>query len=96
VKLILGKSIVTIRGLQFYPGVINEDYTGEIKIMTQASGVFVAVSLKIKIAQLVILPNTKKSRVLSHTLWRAGGFCFSNYAYCVQQVTKDGNDFVLN
>jgi dUTPase len=36
VGLILGKSRTTIRGLQVYPGVINEDYTGEIKVMTQA------------------------------------------------------------
>jgi dUTPase len=62
VGLILGKSSATIRGLQVYRGVINEDYTGEIKIMTQAPGVFVAVSLEIKIAQLVILLNVKKVR----------------------------------
>jgi dUTPase len=31
VGLILGKSSTTIRGLQVYSGVINEDYTGEIK-----------------------------------------------------------------
>jgi dUTPase len=43
VGLILGKSSTTIRRLQVYPGVIDEDYTGEIKIMTQASGAFVAV-----------------------------------------------------
>jgi hypothetical protein len=34
VDLILGKSSTTIRGLQVYPGVINEDCTGEIKKMT--------------------------------------------------------------
>jgi dUTPase len=70
VGLIVGKSSTTIRGLQVYPGVINEDYTGEIKIKTQAPGAFVAVSLEIKIAQLVILPNVKKSKMLTHTLWR--------------------------
>jgi hypothetical protein len=37
-----------IRGLQVYPGVIDEDYTGEIKIMTQAPGAFVGVSLEKK------------------------------------------------
>jgi dUTPase len=44
VGLILGKSSTTIRGLQVYPGVIDEDYIGEFKIMIQAPGVFVAVS----------------------------------------------------
>jgi dUTPase len=51
VGLILGKSSTTIRGLQVYSGVIGEDYTGEIKIMTQAPGAFVAVSPEEKIAQ---------------------------------------------
>jgi dUTPase len=70
VGLILGESSKTVRGSQVYPGVINENYTGEIKIMTQAPGVFVAVSPEIKIAQLVILLNVKKGKVLTHTPWR--------------------------
>jgi dUTPase len=32
VRLILGRSSTTIRGLQAYAGVIDEDYTGEVKI----------------------------------------------------------------
>jgi dUTPase len=95
VDLILGKSSTTIRGLQVYPGVINEDYTGEIKITTQAPGVFVAVSPEIKIVQLVILPNVKKGKVLTHTPWRAGGFGSSNHTYWVQQVTKEKMEITL-
>jgi hypothetical protein len=86
--LILGKNSATIRGLQVYPGVINDDYTGEIKIMTQAPGAFIAVSREIKIAPLVIVPNVKKGKVLTHTLWRDGGFGSSNHAYWLQ-VPKD-------
>jgi hypothetical protein len=52
--------------------------------MTQAPGAFVAVSPEIKIAQLAIHPNVKKGKVLTHTLWRAGGFSSSNHAYWVQ------------
>jgi dUTPase len=66
VGLTLRKSSANIRGLQVYPGVINEDYTGEIKIMTQAPGAFVAVAPEI--AQLVIVPNVKKGKLLTHTL----------------------------
>jgi dUTPase len=44
VGLILGRSSTTIRGLQVYPGVTDEDYTGEIKIMAQVPGAFVTVS----------------------------------------------------
>jgi dUTPase len=57
VDLILGTSSVTIRALQVYPGVINKDYTGETKIMTQTPGTFVI--WRLKIAQLAILPNVK-------------------------------------
>jgi hypothetical protein len=49
--------------------------------MIQAPGAFVAVSLEIKIAQLVILPNVKKGKVLTHILWRDGGFSSSNNSY---------------
>jgi hypothetical protein len=49
--------------------------------MTQTLGAFVAVSPKAKITQLVILPNVKKSKVLTHTPWRDGGFSSSDHAY---------------
>lgn len=32
--LLLGKSSVTLNGIEVEPGVIDNDYTGEIKIMT--------------------------------------------------------------
>jgi dUTPase len=72
VGLILGKSSATIRGLQVYPGVIDEDCTAEIKTMAQTPGAFVAVSQENKIAQLLILPNVKKGMVNSYTVerWR--------------------------
>jgi hypothetical protein len=95
VVLISGKISTTIRELQVYPGVINEHYTGEIKTMTQAPGVFVAVSPQIKIAQLVILSNEKKDKVLTHSLQRAGGFGSSNHAYWVQQARKDRPEMSL-
>jgi dUTPase len=69
--------------------VINKDYTGEIKIMMETLGDFVAVSPEIKIAQLVILPNVKKGKVLTHNPWTDGGFGSSDHAYWVQQVTRD-------
>jgi dUTPase len=89
VGLILGKKYYAIRGLQVYPAVIDEDYTGKIKIMAQAPGAFVTVSLEEKIAQLVVLPNVKKGKVLTRTPWRDRGFSSSDHAYWVQQVTKD-------
>jgi hypothetical protein len=69
--------------------VINEDYTGKIKIMTQAPGTFVAVFTEMKIAHLVTLANVKKDKGLTHTLWKDGGFTSSIHAYWVEQARKD-------
>jgi dUTPase len=92
---ILGKSRATIKGLQIYPDVINEDHTGEIKILTQAPAVFFTISPEIKIAQLVILPNVKKGKVLTHIPWINGRFGSSNHTYWVQQVTKEKMEITL-
>jgi hypothetical protein len=56
---------------------------------------FIAVSPEIKTAQLVILPNVKKDKVLTHTPWRDGGFSSSNHAYWVKKVTKDRLEMTL-
>nr|2D4N_A Chain A, DU [Mason-Pfizer monkey virus]3TPN_A Chain A, DEOXYURIDINE 5'-TRIPHOSPHATE NUCLEOTIDO HYDROLASE [Mason-Pfizer monkey virus]3TPW_A Chain A, DEOXYURIDINE 5'-TRIPHOSPHATE NUCLEOTIDO HYDROLASE [Mason-Pfizer monkey virus]3TPY_A Chain A, DEOXYURIDINE 5'-TRIPHOSPHATE NUCLEOTIDO HYDROLASE [Mason-Pfizer monkey virus]3TQ3_A Chain A, DEOXYURIDINE 5'-TRIPHOSPHATE NUCLEOTIDO HYDROLASE [Mason-Pfizer monkey virus]3TQ4_A Chain A, DEOXYURIDINE 5'-TRIPHOSPHATE NUCLEOTIDO HYDROLASE [Mason-Pfizer monk len=54
--LILGRSSITMKGLQVYPGVIDNDYTGEIKIMAKAVNNIVTVSQGNRIAQLILLP----------------------------------------
>jgi hypothetical protein len=35
---------MTFQGLQIHPGVNNQDYTGELKILAQASQTFVAIA----------------------------------------------------
>jgi dUTPase len=55
VGLILERSSMTLQGLQIHPGVIDQDYTGEIKILTQAPQTFVAIAPTNRIAQLVFL-----------------------------------------
>jgi dUTPase len=62
VELILGRSSMTLRSLQIHPGVIDQDYTGELKILAQAPQTFVAIAPTDKIAQLVLFPNIKKAR----------------------------------
>jgi dUTPase len=34
--LILGKNSLTLKGLQIHPGVIGQDYMGELKILAQS------------------------------------------------------------
>jgi hypothetical protein len=60
VGLILGKKYYAIRGLQVYPAVIDEDYTGKIKIMAQAPGAFVTVSLEEKNSSTGCSPKCKE------------------------------------
>ena len=57
VGLLIGRSSTTLRGLQVYPGIINPDYTGIVKIMVESPKGISAISPGDRIAQLVILPS---------------------------------------
>jgi hypothetical protein len=50
IGLILGKNSLTLKGLQIHPGVIDQDYMGELKILSQAPQTFVAIAPTHKIA----------------------------------------------
>jgi dUTPase len=36
IGLILGRSSMTLKGLQTHPGVVDQDYMGELKILAEA------------------------------------------------------------
>ena len=55
--LLLEKSSWTMKGLQIAPGVIDSDFTGEIKIMACAPKNIVSIPSGQRIAQLVMLPT---------------------------------------
>jgi dUTPase len=57
VGLILGRGSVTMQGLIVYPGVIDSDYTGQVKIMVFSPRGIVANSPGDHIAQLLLLPS---------------------------------------
>ena len=57
VGLILGMSSVTMQGLIVHPGVIDSDYTGQVKIMVSSPRGIVAISPGDRIAQLLLLPS---------------------------------------
>ncbi|XP_012886183.1 PREDICTED: LOW QUALITY PROTEIN: endogenous retrovirus group K member 9 Pol protein-like [Dipodomys ordii] len=56
VGLLLGRSSSALRGLHITPGVIDQDYTGEIKIMASAPTGVISISAGQRIAQLVLVP----------------------------------------
>lgn len=57
VGLLLGHSSMTFQGLVVHPGVIDSDYTGEVKIMVSSPWGIVAISPGNRIAQLLLLPS---------------------------------------
>lgn len=54
--LILGRAPTTLQGVQVFPGIIDDDYTGEIKILATAVNGVAAIPAGTKIAQLILLP----------------------------------------
>lgn len=57
VGLILGRSSVTMQGLIVHLGVIDPDFTGQIKIMVSSPRGIIAISPGDKIAQLFLLSS---------------------------------------
>ncbi|XP_060246601.1 endogenous retrovirus group K member 6 Pro protein-like, partial [Meriones unguiculatus] len=57
VGLILGRSFLTLKGLIIHPGIIDQDYTGRLRVLCSCpQGVF-SISPGDRIAQLVLLPS---------------------------------------
>ena len=53
---LLGRSSSIVKGLQIYPGVINNDYEGEIKIIADSPHGVITVPANQRIAQLTLIP----------------------------------------
>lgn len=53
---VIGKGSVTVDGLQIYPGVIDRNYQGEIKVMASSPRGIIFVPAYEKIAQLILVP----------------------------------------
>lgn len=59
--LLIGRSSNYKKGLEVLPGVINSDFSGEIKVMTKATKETVIVRKGERIAQILLLPYLKLS-----------------------------------
>lgn len=55
--LLLGRSSSALKGLMIVPGVIDQDYTGEIKVLASSPQGIISISPGDRIAQLCILPS---------------------------------------
>lgn len=57
VGLLIGRSSSALKGLIIHPGIIDSDYTGEVKILASSPRGIVSISPGDRIAQLVLLPS---------------------------------------
>ena len=56
VRLVLGCSSLSFQGILVVPGVVDSDYTGEIKVLISSPAKTVEINKGQKIAQLLLLP----------------------------------------
>lgn len=85
--LLLGRSSSTLKGLTVFPGVIDQDYTGEIKIMAATMEKIIDLPKGTRVAQLILLPLCHEGQVRSGDRG-TGGFGSSD-AYWVTAIRKD-------
>nr|XP_045015447.1 endogenous retrovirus group K member 7 Pro protein-like [Jaculus jaculus] len=57
VGLVLGRSSSALKGLIVHPGVIDEDYEGQVKILCSSPRGISSISCGDRIAQLLVLPS---------------------------------------
>lgn len=88
VGLLLGRSSTTMKGIRVSPGVIDEDFTGEIKIMIHSPLNISAIPAGTRIAQLIILPRVKIGKNRQNQARGDQGFGSSD-VYWVQEIKRD-------
>lgn len=86
--LILPQGSSALPGLNIIPGNINNDYTGEIKLLASAQDGPITLLKNQKIAQLILLP---RAPYCSHSLQhiRSKSALGSSDTFWVQQITPD-------
>jgi dUTPase len=83
----LGQSSSIVKGLQIYPGVIDNDYEGEIQFMAASPHGVITVPANQRIVQLVLVPlHLLPSRFVKNERGK-GGFGSSG-VYWVQSITN--------
>ena len=84
---LLGQSSSMVKGRQIYPGFINNDYEGEIKIIAASPRCIITVPANQRIAQLVLIPlHPPPSRFVKNERGQ-GGFDSSG-VHWVQSITN--------
>lgn len=90
--LLLGRSSSFLKGLTITPGVIDNDYEGEIKIMVETTK-SILLNKGDRIAQLVLLPLMTKNPAIKESRG-AEGFG-SSEAYWVRELKRERPMYLL-
>ena len=85
VGLVLGRSPLSFQGISVVPGVVDSDYTGEIKVLISLPTKTVRINKGQIIAQLLLLPYYQTGKTLTSQARGPRGFGSSDLAFWVQQ-----------
>lgn len=77
------------------PGVIDQDYSGEIKIMVYSPQLISTVQSGQRIAQLLLIPHTKAGQVKNNQSRGTQSFGSSD-AYWVQSISQKRPELILS
>ena len=94
VGLLLGRSSATLTGILVEPGVIDQDFTREIKIMTHSPAGISVIQSGQRIAQLLLLPQVQTKNAAKKS-WRGDAGFGSSDAYWIQAIGAQRPELVL-
>ena len=87
VGLVLGHSSLSLQEISVVPGVVDSDYTGEIKVLILLPAQTVQFNKGQKITQLLLLPYYQTGKTLTFQIRGPRGFRSSDLDFGVQQIT---------
>ena len=83
----LWRSLLSFQGISVVPGVVDSDYTGEIKVFISPPAKTVQINKGQRIAQLLILPYYQIRKTLTSQARGPRRFGSSDLAFRVQEIT---------
>lgn len=86
--LLLGRASLTIQGLNVFPGVIDNDYTGKIKILASSPLGPITIKPGQRIAQLLLIPLIHPNQKFFKQSRDTNNFGSSD-AYWIQKITQE-------
>ena len=87
IGLVLGRSSLSLQGILVVSGVVDSDYTGEIKVLISLPAKTVQINKGQRITQLLLLPYYQTRRTLSSQARGPRGFRSSDLVFWVQEIT---------